>query len=173
MHYWGDDWFKEHGDNLHAAIDKFEERIRKWAKCGVCGKEKYGTYRDDFFTMWDGSWTEIFFGYKCVYRKWYERIVLWLDYRMIPIRKTKYGWLKAGLADFNRKIGIVKLVQKWQEKMLNKAAQITCKEYPDVVDELLMDICFYECIKPCKWGNIDGKKIHNKYWKTVEPKKEE
>jgi hypothetical protein len=23
-------------------------------------------------------------------------------------------------------------------------------------------------VKPCKWGNIDGEKIHKKYWKTFD-----
>lgn len=167
MHYWGDEWFNKYGDQLYNAIDAFEKRIRKLAKCGVCGKEKFGTYRDDFFQMWDGSLVQILFGYKYCYKEWYERIICFFDNRLIPVKKTKYGWKKVGLANFNRTIGLVKLVNKWQAKQLNKAAQLTCKEYPDVIDELLSDICFYECIKPCKWGNIDGVKIHNKYWKKI------
>jgi len=164
MHVWGDEWFQKYGNLFYEAIDKFEYRIRKWARCGVYGKEKYGTYRDDFFRMWDGSWTQILFGYKCFYGAWCERIVYWLDHRIIPIKKTQFGWRKVGIADFNQWIGLTGLVQKWQARQINKAAQITSKEYPEVVDELLMDICFYKCIKPCKWGDIDGQKIHDKYW---------
>lgn len=167
MHIWGDEWFQKYGDQLYKAIDVFEKRIIKWAKCGVCGKEKFGTYRDDFFQMWNGSLAQILFGYRCVYRKWFEKIICFIDNNLIPIKKTQFGWRKVGLSDFNRSIGLVKLVNKWQAKRLNKAVQITCKEFPDVVDELLSDVCFYKCIKPCKWGNIDGEKIHDKYWKVI------
>ena len=167
MHIWGDSWFRKYGDTFYRAIEVFEDRIRKWAKCGVYGKEKYGTYRDEYFRMWDGSWSVILFGYKCCYGGWFENLIYKLDWCVIPIKKTKWGWLKAGIANFNRAVGLVKLVNKWQARMLNKAAQVTCKEYPEVVDELLSDICFYKCIKPCKWGNIDGQAIHDKYWKTL------
>lgn len=169
MHIWGDEWFKKYGNRLYNAIDIFEYRIRKWAKCRVYGKEKYGTYRDEYFSMWDGSISTIFFGYK-LFRgsNWFENLMWNIDNNLIPIKKTQFGWYKVGLANFNRAIGLVKLVNKWQARMLNKAAQITCKEYPDVVGELLMDVCFYKYIKPCKWGDIDGEEIHNKYWKTLE-----
>lgn len=168
MHYWGDEWFQKYGETFYKAIDVFEERIHKWAKCGVYGKEKYGRYEDEYFRMWDGSLSIILFGYKMFRNGWLENLVYRIDNRLIPIKKTRFGWLRAGVADFNRWIGLAKLVNKWQARMLNKAAQITCKEYPEVVDELLMDVCFYKCIKPCKWGNIDGEEIHKKYWKKVE-----
>lgn len=167
MHYWGDEWFQKYGETFYKAIDVFEERIRKWAKCGVYGKEKYGRYEDEYFRMWDGSLSVIFFGYKMFRDGWLENLVYRIDNRLIPIKKTQFGWLRAGVADFNRWIGLAKFVNKWQARMLNKAAQITCKEYPEVVDELLMDVCFYKCIKPCKWGSVDGEEIHKKYWKTV------
>lgn len=169
---WGDEWFKKHGNQLYNAIDMLEYRIRKWAKCGVCGKEKFGTYRSEYFRMWDGSLCQILFGYKYCYNKKFEKIIFTIDNYFFPIKKTKFGWYKAGLANFNRAIGLVKLVNKWQARMLNKAVQITCKEYPDVVGELLMDVDFYKVIKPCKWGNIDGQKIHDKYWKTISKKGE-
>lgn len=169
MHYWGDEWFKKYGETFYKAIDVFEDRIRKWAKCGVYGKEKYGTYRDEYFRMWDGSISTILFGYKLFHGgNWFEKLIWKIDNYLIPIKKTQFGWYKVGLANFNRAIGLVKLVNKWQARMLNKAAQITCKEFPEVMDELLMDICFYEFIKPCKWGDIDGEEIHKKYWKTLE-----
>jgi len=167
MHYWGDEWFQKYGETFYRAIDVFEERIRKWAKCGVYGKEKYGRYEDEYFRMWDGSLSIIFFGYKLFRNGWLENLVWKIDNYLIPIKKTELGWRKVGLSDFNRLIGLTKLVNKWQARMLNKAAQITCKEYPEVVDELLMDVCFYKCIKPCKWGSVDGEEIHKKYWKTV------
>lgn len=172
MHYWGDDWFKEHGDNLYKAISVLENRMRKWAKVGVCGKEKWGCYRDDFLTFWDGGLSQIFYGYKCWWGggSWHERLVHAIDHSLIPYRKTKFGWLKVGLTDFNRLIGLRKLVNWWQAKQLNKAFQITCKEYPDVAEELVMDVDCYKIIKPCRWGNIDGEEIHNGHWKPLTPK---
>ena len=167
MHIWGDEWFKKYGNQFYNAIDIFECRIRKWAKCGVCGKEKFGTYRDDFFQMWDGSLLQSLFGYKTVYPTKFESFIWHIDHHLIPGKKSKFGRIWHGLADLNRCTGLTKLVRKWQAKRLNKAAQITCKEYPDVIDELLMNVCFYKCIKPCKWGDVDGEKIHKKYWKTL------
>lgn len=170
MHYWGDKWFQENGERFYEAIDVFEKRIRKWARCGVYGKEKWGAYRDDFFRMWDGSWSQILFGYKAYYgNNWLEKLIYNIDNRLIPISKNEFGWRKVGLANLHRTIGLTKLVNKWQARQLNKAAQITCKEYPEFTDELLSDICFYKFIKPCKWGNVDGEEIHKKYWRVISP----
>lgn len=66
MHLWGDEWFKQHGDDLNDAIKYVEQRLHKWARVGVCGKEKHGTYRDEYFRMWDGGMTQIFFGYRAM-----------------------------------------------------------------------------------------------------------
>lgn len=170
MHYWGDDWFKEHGDNLYSAINAVEKRIHKWARMGVCGKEKFGMYRTDFLTFWNGGLAQIFCGYRAWYGgSWWTKLWFKIDHSLIPIKKTKFGWLKVGLSNFNRMIGLVKLVNKWQARMLNKAFQVTCKEYPDVIDELVADTDCYKCIKPCKWGNVDGELIHNKYWTPLNP----
>ena len=168
MHYWGDDWFKKHGKEFYNAIGALEYRIRKWAFCGVYGKEKYGTYRDEYFRMWDGGLCQILFGYRVTYQNnWFMKLINHIDMYLIPVKKTKWGWIRRGLTHLNWKIGLTKLVHKWQAKQINKAFQITCKEYPDVVDELIVDVDCYELIKPCKWGDVDGTKIHNKYWKTV------
>ena len=169
MHYWGDDWFKEHGDNLYSAINTVEKRIRKWARMGVCGKEKFGTWRDEYLTFWDGGIGQIFCGYRGWWGlNWWTKLLFTIDHNLIPIKRvkteTKVVWLKVGLSNFNRMIGLVKLVNKWQARMLNKAVQITCKEYPDVIDELVSEVDCYQCIKPCKWGDVDGEAIHNKYW---------
>lgn len=173
MHFWGDEWFKEHGSNLYSAIEAVEERMRKWAKVAVCGKEKYGTYRDEYLRMWDGGIFQILFGYKISHKKWYENLLYKIDHNLIPIKKTQFGWYKVGLSNFNNMIGLTKLVWKWQAKMINKSFQITCKEYPDVVDELIVCADCYEMIKPCKWGNIDGEAIHKKYWKPLKKDKDE
>lgn len=185
MHYWGDEWFNKHGDDLYAAINEIEHNLRKYRIC-VCGKEKWGCYRDDFLRLWDGGWYYIIFGPSlcfrpCRYYKWkpFRKLVEfihsaihWFDHCMIPYKKTKYGWLKGGIADFNVKIGLAKLVWDWQAKKYNKVFQLVCKKYPDIVDELICDTEGYKMIKPCKWGDIDGTAIHNKYWKPLSDAKE-
>lgn len=169
MHEWGDKWFKKYGKQFDEAIRVLEERIRKWAYCGVCGKEKYGTYRDEYLTLWDGGIRQILTPYKCWvigHSKW-AKFLWYIDNHIIPYKKTKYGWLWGGLANLNGKLGIIKLVHKWQAKRINKAFQVTCKEFPELVDELVSDVDCYEMIVPCKYGNVDGAKIHSKYWKTI------
>lgn len=167
MHYWRDEWFQKYGPELYGAIEVLENRIRKWAKCGVCGKEKYGTYRDEYFRMWDGGLYEIFFGYRAWPGDGFWQNLLWkIDNYLVPV-KTRFGWSHKGLADFNRWIGLTKMVHKWQVRMVNKAFQVTCKEHPDIIDELVSDTDCYEMIKPCKWGNVDGQTIHDKYWKKL------
>ncbi len=168
MHYWGDEWFQQYGDQLYEAIELLGRRMRKWAKVGVCKKEKWGAMRTDFLTFWDGGLSQIFFGYGCWWGgSWIEKFVHFIDHSLIPYKKTKYGWLRVGLADFNGLIGLRKLVNKWQVRMINKAFQVTCREYPDIIDELVSDVDCYNCIKPCKWGDVDGEAIHRKYWKSL------
>lgn len=43
MHEWGDDWFKQYGEELNEAIHEIERGLRD---CGilVLGKEKWGCY---------------------------------------------------------------------------------------------------------------------------------
>ena len=55
MHFWGDEWFKKYGDDLYEAIKKLEYRMRKWGHVKVYGKEKFGTYRDEYLTFWNGG----------------------------------------------------------------------------------------------------------------------
>lgn len=63
MHFWGDNWFKEHGDDLYSAIDEIEAGLHKH-HIGVCGKEKWGCYNDSFLRFWDGGLYDILFGYR-------------------------------------------------------------------------------------------------------------
>ena len=147
MHFWGDEWFQKYGKEFDNAIYELNTGLRK-LHIFVCGKEKYGTFRTDFFCLWAGSWlfwngNWRFDGPKILYKL--DRIGKWL----------------------NHKLGIVKLVQAWQKRGVNKLFQRVCKEHPDLVDELIMSTDCYDFIKPGKYGDIDGEKIHNKYWKRL------
>ncbi len=160
MHYWGDEWFQKNGDDFYEAIRILEERMKKWGHVHVCGKEKYGTYRDEYLMFWDGG----------LYSSKIVRIPKWvhiINFRLIRGKKTKYGYLWYGLCDFTRWIGLKKLVNKWQANGVNKAFQITLKEYPQFLYELVSNVDCYMCIKPCKWGDVDGEKIHNECWKPL------
>lgn len=169
MHYWGDEWFQKYGNEFYKAITVLEKRIRKWAHAGVCGKEKWGCYRDEYLTLWDGGLRYLLTSYKgwAIGNSWWANFLWHIDTRLIPAKKTQYGWHWVGLADLNRKIGLVKLYRRFQEKRINKAFQVTCQEYPHFIDELISDVDCYELIKPCKWGDIDGEEIHRRHWKTL------
>lgn len=163
MHYWGDEWFIKHGNELSDAIGEIERELRK-CHIGIYGKEKYGTYRDEYLRFWDGSLYQILFGYRaCIgtYRtkglykyEWFTNIIDDI-HKFIAYKIPRFPkWLR-------------KLVNDHQAKMYNKVFQMVCKKYPNIVDELIMCVDGYDMIKPCKWGNIDGKEIHNRYWRTI------
>ena len=190
MHYWGDSWFQEHGENLYAAISYIEKNLRKY-HIGVYGKEKYGCYRDDYLSFWNGGLYQIIWGYR-MYQgtfiqypfKWmtnlankiHKFIACWLDSGCIKMkegesiqelsqRQDKYWW--KGLKYYTGKLGLTKLINDHQAKMYNKVFQKACKKWPDVIDELICDTEGYQMIKQCKYGDIDGKTIHDKYWITI------
>ena len=164
MHYWGDEWFEKNGNDLYQAIDFIEKNLRKH-QIGVCGKEKYGTYRDQFLNFWSGGLYDLLFGHRCYigtfhkYPKWVETIIDSI-HRFIYYKLDYYV-----ICPINQKLGLIKLIHDHQAKMYNKTFQLACKKWPNVITELIVDIDGYEMIKPCKWGNIDGTSIHNKYWR--------
>lgn len=190
MHYWGDEWFEANGNDLYHAISFIEKRLRKFG-IGVCGKEKYGTYRDEYLQFWNGGLYQILFGYRAFIGPFglnkYPRFKQFMqvlhtfiynkvDYATPKIPKDtpwedyhtyfeKRIWL--GLIHINKKIGLTKLVNKFQAYQFNKTFQLACKKWPNIIDELISDIDGYEMIKPCKWGDVDGTEIHNKYWTTI------
>lgn len=194
MHYWGDDWFKKYGDQLYDAIDYIEDNLRKNG-IFVYGKEKYGTYRDEYLGFWNGSLYDLLFRgrlyigsshkskynfiakiqqfiheyiYWCIDNGWSLRMLFEKDSdkRYALIKKHLSGKEK-GLAQFIRKR---KWYGKYVEKkknIVNKVFQDACKKYPDVVEELIVDIDHWEWIVPGKYGNVSGEEIHKKYWKPV------
>lgn len=88
MHYWNDEWFEKNGKDLYEAIDWVEKELRK-NRIRVCGKEKYGTYRDEYLCWWDGSLTQLLYGPN--------------KYLRPPYRVSKIEWfnrLKEKLCDF-------------------------------------------------------------------------
>jgi len=189
MHCWGDEWFQKNGNDLNNAIDFIEKNLHKYG-IGVCGKEKYGTYRDEYLHFWSGGLYEILFGYRVwigshrrykwnwlgeIVNKIHRFIYYRLDYgtpekyenesfEKYSTRFKNRKW--KGLIHYNSKIGLTEFVYNYQSKMYNKVFQLACKKWPNIIDELIVMIDGYKLIKPCKWGNVDGEEIHKKYWKS-------
>lgn len=157
MHFWGDEWFEKYGDDLYEAIRRLEDRMRKWGRVAVSGKEKFGTYRDEYLTFWNGG----------LYGRKFSNVPGWvrvINHGLIPGRRTKFGRRKYGLCDLTRLIGLKRLVHMFQARGVNKAFQVTIKEYPHLLYELTSCIDCYECIRPCRWGDVDGTAIHDRFW---------
>lgn len=142
MHYWGDEWFQQNGEDLNKAISEINKGMRE-IHVLCLGKEKYGCLRTDFFNLWTGSWKE----WKNIYNQ-----------------STCFDRFMTKL---NRIIGLTWIIREWQIKEINKLFQTVCKKYPHLVDELISDTDCYMYIKPGKYGDIDGEAIHNKYWKRL------
>lgn len=151
MHYWGDEWFRENGDNFNKAISFCSKNWRRWGRIGYHGKEKYGTFRHHvrFYTAEWGIYELINPGYICYWWKLYP----------IQIDKVTGKLL--------RLLGICWLIQRWQFFIYNLVLQIICNKYPELIDELIVDSEYPELIKPGFFGKVDGKAIHDKYWTSI------
>lgn len=150
MHHWNDDWFNKNGDKLYAAIDYFETTVKRYARIGAYGKEKYGTYREST-TFWDGGIHGLLYhGYAWIK---FPFLYFYVDY-----------YVTKPLTSFT---GLHKLGLWWQKLVYNYAIQTTCKKYPEVVDELVQGLDYYQLVKPCIFGSVCGKTIHEKYWRKV------
>ena len=212
MHYWGDEWFEKNGEDLYNAID-FVERELKKHNIGVCGKEKYGTYRDEYLRFWDGGLYQILFGYRLFHRpsimskrwqfmekplQWFHDFIynvidngytLGMLYRMhknddqkrqlddLKKRFTKIGpdgkkkCVYRGLCEFNRKIGLKKLINERQARQYNKIFQLAINRWPNVAVELTCMTDGIKMIKPCKWGDFDAEAHAG--WTTIGSEKTE
>lgn len=149
-HHWGDEWFKLHGTDLDDAIDYCKKTWKRYGRIGSHGKEKYGTFRDH----------PVFYsGY-------------WAVHELVKPGYIRYTWPRFYKIDLflGKVVGtlkLYKLIQWWQFQVYNYAVQQACKKYPEIVDEIVADLDGYELVKPSIFGKIDGKKIHNKYWTTI------
>lgn len=149
FHHWGDkdfDW-----EALNNAIDYCMIFWTKWGRIGTHGKEKYGTFRDHVYFFNGSIYSLIYPGRVYIKKGWH----FWYFYIDCYI-----------FCNFFRYTGLLKLVRWYQAQIYNYAIQKMCKKYPHITDELVSDLDEYEMIKPGIFGKIDGKTIHNKYWKT-------
>jgi hypothetical protein len=193
MHEYGDEWFEKYGDELHSALSELSDEFKK-NKLHIYLKEKYGCLRSEIISLWDGGIFQPLFGY-CISTYTYSTKGLlkynWARNLCNGIRrfirfKLDLGHISKkenetlndysrryekrlwkGLSHINMKIGLVDIVNKKKIKKVNEIVQKVCAKHPDIVDEIIMDLDFYEWIKPCEYGNVDGVKIHEKYWKPL------
>lgn len=145
-HEWGDSW--KHWDELYCAIESVQ-KIYRIFRIGTYGKEKYGTYRDHPF-FWDGGLYAL----------------IWPSHVRIT-NKFIYKLDRYVIKPLTKYTGIHKLGIIIQKVGYNYAFQRTCKLHPNVIDELVSDASMPHWIKPGIFGDIDGEKIHNKYWRKV------
>lgn len=194
MHFWGDDWFKEHGDHLYDAIDYIEKNLRKNG-ISVCGKEKFGTYRNEYLRFWDGSLYQLLFRGRMYIGpkrrskiKAVEKLQMW--FHTYIYWRIDHGWTWRMLTEKNKEAslelikehmkdgrkGLMDRVRntRWyaryierKKDVFNRTFQEACAMWPDVVDELICCIDGWEFIKPGKYGNVSGEEIHRKHWKPV------
>ena len=152
MHHWSDDWFQKHGDDLNNAISFIETNWHRFGRLSVTGcKEKFGTFRDHSY-FWDGTLYSLFCGYYRVPKYW-----RWFYYKIDLPFMTK----------FFKYTGLLYLFIKYQSFIYNLIIQIACRNYPNIVDELCMDLQYPELVKPGWFGEVDGIEIHDKHWNTV------
>lgn len=151
MHYWGDEWFKENGEEFSKAIHWCMDNWKRWGRIGSHGKEKFGTFRHHpcFYSGW---WPihELFKpGYVAYWwPKWFYKIEINI---LQPIVKySLFPWI----------------MRKWQHYVYNAVVQRALKKWPQFFDELIEDSEF-ELLKPGIWGPVDGPKIKGEYWVTV------
>lgn len=152
FHTWDDEWFEEHGNDLYSAIHLCMEGWTKWGRIGTHGKEKFGVFRDQLYP-YRAEWpihelVKPGHVYYC-WPKWLMQVELVLG---AVVRKTPIPWL----------------VLKWQAAVYNYYVQKACKLYPEVIDEIVSDLDYYEWVQPGLFGPIDGIQIHNQYWERCD-----
>jgi len=146
-HMWGDFWFEKHGEDLYTAINYCMRTWRRYGRIGTNGKEKYGQFVDSA-SFWDGGLHGL------IYPGYY-----WVRFPFLYFKVDRYL-----IQPFTRYTGIHKLGLLWQKTVYNYAIQKMCKRYPELTDELVSDLDYYEFVKPGIFGKVDGTVIHKKYW---------
>lgn len=127
-HEWGDtdfDW-----DALNEASWYLHKRCRQFARLGIWTKEKYGTLRVSttcaYFTEYDFIYHWFYPGY--AYYRWPKWFRIYIDW---PTGKLM------------RKIGVIKLLQKYQTAILSYFWKRAAKNWPHISEEILDEYDIY------------------------------
>lgn len=149
-HRWGDPWDEKHGADLDQAIRYCMDTWKTYGRIGSHGKEKYGTFRDHPY-FWDGGLHSL----------------IWPGYVYIQNTFIAYKLDRYFIKPITKYTGLYKLGLWWQSQVYNYAIQKVCKQYPEIVDELVSSLDGYQMVKPGLLGKICGTTIHNKHWTSV------
>lgn len=96
MHSWGDDWFEKHGKDFSEAQHYIYDFTKRWSRCNLSFKEKYGTIRYEWIFPPYGA---IYYR-NPIHRFW---VSSWLYYKW-----EHFGWYVCGLA-------LQRAVKKWPQ----------------------------------------------------------
>lgn len=95
MHCWGDEWFNKYGNDLYKAQNFIWDYVKRWSRCNLISKEKYGTIR-----------------YECLFPP-YSRMYLntrlqrwWVNESWLHRKWARFGWYVCARA-------IKKAIKKW------------------------------------------------------------
>jgi len=153
MHSWGDSWFKRNGKDLGDAIYRIQNICWKYGRINMLGKEKYGSFRDEFHGLWDGT----------LHNMLYPNYV----YIQYKLHSLYYKFDYPVVSKISTVLGLKFIVNKYQAAVYNYAIQSTVSRYPHLKDELTHDLDGYLMVKPGIFGPLDGKRIHESVWTSI------
>lgn len=147
VHYWGDPWFQENGNEFNKAMNWIEDKWTRWGRIGSHSKEKYGRF-DQYVYFYTANWAISELTHPgCVY---------------YPRHKSLLR-LEVFLGKAVRMVGLRRLINRWQSHVYNATMQVAVKKWPQFYDELLCD-AEYNHIWPSIWGPLDGKILEDEFW---------
>jgi len=129
-HSWGDDW--EHWSDLYEAERYIAKYVRRWSRCLLISKEKYGTLRYQCIIPPGGHAVCRKF---CIFLPWNKTYKSGdQEFKMQPL-----------LWCWNESL----IHQKWKQfgnYILRKAVMKACAKYPHLVLEITSDMDWEYCI---------------------------
>lgn len=125
-HEWGDTWFEKNGGDLYKAEQYIYKFVKRWSRCSLMSKEKYGTLRYEAIFPPGGSYFKT--KLDLFLEKWFIKKTMLVDYSgyKIPILCWQTSWM------YN-------LWHKLGEKALKIAINKAAKKYPNVEKEIRWD----------------------------------
>ncbi len=135
-HIWSDEWFEKHGDELYAAQKFIVNFVRRWSRCLLVTKEKYGTIR----------YAAIFPPYCGYYKRenWIDNILHLFGQKTLKysfmgsddllvereFKKWRFEWYTTWLCRTWAKVGKI---------IFKIALKIAIKKFPNVEREITAD----------------------------------
>lgn len=148
---WGDSW--PYWNDLQSAISHIQNICRKYGRINMGGKEKYGTFRDEFVGLWDGTFHNL----------------MYPNYHYIQYKRPSYYYRfdYPVVSKVSKMIGLQFIISKYQAAVYNYAIQSTVKKYPYLKAELTEDLTAFWMVRPGLFGPLDGKRIHKSVWTST------